>query len=523
MNTSVANLVDISKSPIALCSAAESMLERANWAGQSYSQFNSSQVDKITKAVADAAYERAEHYAQWAVKETGFGVTKDKTLKNQLASRGLLDHYKDQNFVSARFNDRDKIIELPKPAGVIFALIPSTNPVATVYFKVLLALMTRNAVVMSPHPAARECSGDAIAYLAKVAEEAGAPSGIIQVISKPNIPLVDAFMRSEKTAVILATGGNPMVRAAYSSSNPALGVGPGNAPVFVDKSADLNAAAQHIIASKSFDNSVLCTSESVLITLNECQAELSTALEKAGAFLCNQEETDAVRRYLFHQRGFNIEAIGRDATWIAEQAGVKVPPSSKILITPIQRIGPEEKLSKEKLCPVLGMFIASSRQQAISLARQQLRMSGAGHSAALHARDEKVIMAYAQAVEVYRVILNAPCSQGAAGFATNLAPSFTIGTGYFGRSSVGENVGPKHLVHWTRVAYAKESSEIFGNFDNFNTDYNAADLTDEKPVTNIHYSEQNPPSSTPPQTQDSVNESDIRRMIVEEIRNALKR
>lgn len=457
MDPAIRNLIDIGDTEAALRSRAELMLERARWASEVFQRYDRAKTFAIAEAVARVAHAKAGEYAEWAVRETGFGVVEHKKLKNELSSVPLVEHYRDWNFVDPRVDERAGIIEIPRPAGVVFALAPSTNPVATVYFKVLSALMTRNAVVLSPHPAARDCCVDATRTLAAAAEEAGAPEAVIQVVDTPNIPLIDQFMKSEKTDVILATGGTAMVRAAYSSSNPAIGVGPGNAPVYVDASADIAAAAGHIVDSKSFDNSILCTNESVLITVEEIERPLRKALEKAGAHLCDEDQTAALRRYLFHERGFNVEAVGRDATWIAEQAGFKVAPRTRILVTPIRLIGVDERLSREKLCPVLGLYVARSKAQALTQARALLRFSGAGHSAAIHCTDMQTIVDYAAAVEVYRVVVNAPCSQGAAGFATNLAPSFTVGTGFFGRSSVGENIGPQHLVNWTRIAWHRES------------------------------------------------------------------
>lgn len=458
------SLVDISDSPAARTGKADLMLDRARWAATVFDRYDRAATMAIVDAVAEAAHAMAGELATKAVEETGFGVAEHKKLKNELTARPLVEHYRDQDFVNSRIDDARKIVEIPRPAGVIFALTPSTNPVATLNYKILLAMMTRNAIVISPHPAARAVSIEAATALARAAEAAGAPSGAIQILETPSIPLVEAFMTSPKTNVILATGGTPMVRAAYSSSNPAIGVGPGNAPVFVDASADIGAAAQAIVASKSFDNSILCTNESVLITVPEVENQLRMALKSAGAYLCTDEETAALRRFLFHPRGFNVEAIGRDATWIAQECNIRVPANTRILVTPITQIGVEERLSKEKLCPVLALHVAKTRTQALSQARAVLRLTGAGHSAAIHARDEAVIMDYAALVEAYRVVVNAPCSQGAAGFATNLAPTFTIGTGFFGRSSIGENVGPQHLVHWTRIAYNADRKVPFGNF-----------------------------------------------------------
>ena len=453
MDARIRNLVDISETPIAMRTRADLVLERAGWAAQVFQRYDRATTQAIADAAARAAHARAREYAEWVVRETGFGVVEHKVQKNELSSIPFVDYYRDWNFVDPRVDSDTGLIEIPRPAGVVFALVPSTNPIATVYFKVLSALLTRNAIVISPHPAAHESCVDAARTLADAALGAGAPEGAVQVLDEVSLPLVNEFMRSDKTDVILATGGTPMVRAAYASSNPAIGVGPGNAPVYVDASADLRAAAAHIVDSKSFDNSVLCTNESVLITVEGVAKPLERELSRAGAHICDAEQSAALRRYLFHERGFNVEALGRDAAWIASQAGFKVPAKARILVTPISMIGVGEDLSREKLCPVLGFFVARSHSQALMQARALLRFAGAGHSAAVHSGDEQAVVDYAAAVEVYRVVVNAPCSQGAAGFGTGLAPTFTVGTGFFGRSSVGENVGPQHLVNWTRIAW----------------------------------------------------------------------
>ncbi len=523
MDETIRDIVYGSSSPTTLRARAEMVLERARWASQVFQRYDRDKTQAIAEAAARAAHAKAAEYGEWAVRETGFGVARHKAQKNQLSSLPLIEHYRNHDFVNPHYDEATGLVEIPKPAGVIFALVPSTNPIATIYFKVLSALMTRNAIVISPHPAARTCSIDAVHTLAKAAEAAGAPEATIQVIEEVSLPLIEEFMKSDQTDVILATGGTPMVRAAYSSSNPAIGVGPGNAPVLVDASADLKAAAGHVVDSKTFDNSILCTNESVLITLESVSAQLSRHLSQAGAHMCSAEETDLLRRYLFHERGFNVEALGRDANWIAEQAGFKVSKSSKVLVTPIKLIGVGEPLSREKLCPVLGYYVATSIEQALMQARGLLRLTGAGHSAAIHSTDNQTIMDYAAAVEAYRVVVNAPCSQGAAGFATRLAPTFTIGTGFFGRSSVGENVGPNHLVNWTRIAWNKDQ-------DSGGAALAAARLhhpgplpaapADGVPGQSRPRSPAAPPSAAG-LTKDDLREQ-IRAIIAEELRQALK-
>ncbi|MCB2093850.1 MAG: aldehyde dehydrogenase family protein [Rhodobacteraceae bacterium] len=445
-------------------SSANMKVGRAGWAVRYYSTFTRDAVLGIAEAVARAGHEKAGFYADWAVRETGFGVAEHKKLKNELSALPLLDYYRDLDLVTPRIDAGRKIVDLPKPAGVIFALTPATNPIATLYYKTMLAILSRNAMVISPHPAARECSLDAARHLAAAAEKAGAPAGLIQCIEEPSVPLVQELMRSDKIAVIMATGGTPMVRAAYSSSNPAIGVGPGNAVAYVDPSANVDRAARRIVESKSFDNSVLCTNESIVLTLDCSHGNLERALRTAGGHICNEADTGRLRDYLFPASGFNVAAIGKSACWIAEKAGLRVSPGTKVLVPVIRAPGQDDVLFREKLCPVLPLTSAVDFEQALTFAKQTMRR-GAGHSAAFHGEDSARILRFSQELPVYRVVVNAPCSQGAAGFATHLPPSFMIGTGFKGRSSIGENVGPQHLVHWTSIAYNSDASVPFGSFD----------------------------------------------------------
>ncbi|MET8249422.1 aldehyde dehydrogenase family protein [Streptomyces sp. NPDC005202] len=443
---------------------ARMMLQRARWAASAFAGYDRERVLRIASAVTEAASARAAHYAEWAVRETGFGVVEHKRLKNELCSRGIFEHYRDEDLVSARLDPERKIVEIPRPAGVIFALTPSTNPVSTVYFKVILALLTRNAIVISPHPMARECCTDAARWLADAAERAGAPDGAVQVVEQPSIPLIEALMADERTNVILATGGTAVVRAAYRSGNPALGVGPGNGPVLVDATADPAKAAQRIVDSKSFDNSVLCTNESVLIAETGVADPLLEQMRRQGAHLCTPEERDRLRNYLFPEGHFRVAAVGKDAAWIARECGITVPTGTRVLLAPFDLAVPEEPLAHEKLCPVLGLVQVPDAKRGIDVSRAVLRITGAGHSAAIHSNDPATIMAFAAAVNVLRVSVNAGSSTGSAGFDTNLAPSMTIGTGYLGRSSVGENLRPHHLVDVMRVAYNSDPAEPFGDF-----------------------------------------------------------
>jgi len=443
---------------------ARQMLARAHWAAGAFAGYDRDTVLRIAEAVATAAHAESARYADWAVKETGFGVVEHKIIKNQACSLGLLQRYRDEDLVSPRIDPDAKIVSIPRPAGVILALTPSTNPVCSVYFKVILALLTRNAIVVSPHPMARACCADAARLLAEVAESAGAPSGTIQVVEHPTVALVETLMSDPVTDVIVATGGTAMVRAAYRSGNPALGVGPGNVPVLVDQTADVAVAARQITDSKAFDNSVLCTNESVLVVVDIVRVRLLREMQRHGAVVLDDAGRDRLRAYLFPDGLLNGDAIGKDAGWIADQAGIRVPPRTRLLLAPAELVVPEEPFCREKLSPVLGVVSVPTAERGIEAARAVVRIGGAGHSAAIHSQDPEIITRYGVRVPVLRVAVNAGNSTGSAGIDTNLALSMTLGTGFAGRSSIGENLEPRHLVNWVRVAFNSDSGVPFADF-----------------------------------------------------------
>jgi acetaldehyde dehydrogenase / alcohol dehydrogenase len=443
---------------------ARQMLARAHWAAGAFASFDRDTVLGIAEAVARAAHAESARYADWAVKETGFGVVEHKVIKNEACSLGLFERYRNEDFVSPRIDQAGKILSIPRPAGVILALTPSTNPVCSVFFKVILAMLTRNAIVVSPHPMARACCTDAARLLAEVAESSGAPDGIIQVVERPTVPLVETLMADPVTDVIVATGGTAMVRAAYRSGNPALGVGPGNVPVLVDGTADVAGAAKLITASKAFDNSVLCTNESVLIVVDSVRERLLSEMRRQGAVLLDEAGRDRLRAYLYPDGLLNGDAIGKDAAWIADQAGIRVPPRTKLLLAPFELVVPEEPFCREKLSPVLGVVTVPTAERGIEAARAVVRIGGAGHSAAIHSADPQVIARYGVRVPVLRVAVNAGNSTGSAGLDTNLALSMTLGTGFAGRSSIGENLEPRHLINWTRIAFNADPAVPFADF-----------------------------------------------------------
>ncbi len=491
----------------------QQLFDVAHRAAAAYSVYGRSRVEKIVQAVAEAAAEKAEFYAEWAVRETGFGDVPSKTQKNQV---GLLCAQQDlAPFIDPQIDAEKKIVSYPKPAGVIVALIPSTNPVATVYYKVIIALMTRNAVILCPHPGAKECSVHAADLMEEIAVKAGAPAGLIQSVRQPSVPLVNQLMQSDRTNLILATGGPAMVRAAYSSSNPAIGVGPGNVACYVHESADLAKTAERIVFSASFDNSLPCTTESVVIADRAIADSLVMGMIKQGAYQI--EKTDEVRRvreFLFPEGHMNPKAIGKSAEWIAEHSGVAVPVGTKLLGIEIFTIGEEEPISKEKMFPLVGFFKNDGGVQgAIRAAQAMLAMHGKGHSALIHTNNPEVAARYGAGLPVCRIPVNTPGVTGSSGVETNLITGAVIGTGFFGRSSIDENVGPKHLIQWTRLAYNNDPAEVMGDIDGA-----IASLISE--------AEQKRPETAPDLANLQLNRDDLKLMIKElladELRQILK-
>lgn len=448
-----------------IAQTVENLFDIAHSAATAFQMFRGDQVEAIVKAVAEAAQEKAEFYAEWAVKETGYGNVADKHQKNLLNSIGLLDVLKVSDYVEPQVDYGKKVISFPKPAGVVVALVPCTNPVTTIYYKSIISLMTRNAVILCPHPAAKECCVHAADLMAEVAERAGAPKGAIQVLREPSIPLVNQLLQSDRTDVILATGGPAMVRAAYSSGNPALGVGPGNVACYVDKTADVGTAGGQIVFSNSFDNSLPCTCESVVVADRGISESLKAAMTAAGAYFVAGEEEKQLRAFLFPEGVASVAALGKSAEWMAEQAGFSVPAGTKSLVIEISEIGLQEPVSKEKMFPVLGFITVDGAEQGINAARAMLDLMGKGHSAVIHANNPEVVARYGAALPVCRIAANTPGVVGSAGMTTNLTQGSVIGTGFFGRSSVDENVGPRQLVQWTRVAYDKEPTVVMGDMD----------------------------------------------------------
>jgi len=488
---------------------ARMMLARARWASGAFARYDTGRTRRVVDAVAEVAYQNAERFAIAAVEETGMGVAEHKQRKNEACSRGIVERYAVEDYVEPRIDAAAKIVSVPKPAGVVLALTPSTNPISTVNFKVLLALMTRNAVVVSPHPLARRTSVEAVRALSAAAVAAGAPDGCLQIVEEPTIPLIEALMGDPRVDVIVATGGTAVVRAAYRSGNPSLGVGPGNVPALVDASADVAKAAACLADSKAFDNSILCTNESVAIVEERVADALSRELERRGAHVVGEDDAQRIRGALYPDGRINTVLAGKDAAALAAASGIKVPAGTRVLVAPFPLVVPEEPLALEKLFPLLGLVRVPDAARGIDAARALLRIGGGGHSAVIHSRDPRTILAYGTALGVLRIAVNAPGSTGSAGLDTNLAPSMTIGTGFFGRSSLTENLEPRHLTQWTRLAYDSDAAEPFGDFAGL-------DPWSARP-------EPVPVAAPAPSEAGAVTRDELRRMILDELRELVER
>lgn len=435
-------------------------------AAEQFSKYTLTQVEAIVHAVANAAADKAEYYARWAVRETGYGSVDAKTAKNIATSTGLVENYNLADYVSPKIDQVKKMIAIPKPAGVVIAPMPCTNPIMTVNFKVIANLIARNSVILCPHPAAKECCVDAADFLAEVAEQAGAPKGCIQILRVPSIEMVGQMMRSPRTSLIMATGGPDLVHAAYSSGNPAVGVGPANVPCYVHESADIKRAGSSAVIGNSFDNSLPCTCESVVIADRSISEALKGVIADNGGWFAEGESNEKLREFLFPNGVSNPAALGKSPQWIGYQAGVNVPDNALSIVFEIDHIGMDEPVSKEKMFPVLGFYrIDGGAAEGIASALDMLDLMGKGHSAVIHCEDPKVVADYSMALPVCRLAVNTPGMTGSAGMTTNLCPTGAVGTGFWGGSSTDENIGPQHLVQYTYVAYDSDESVVMGSIE----------------------------------------------------------
>ncbi|MCL1840515.1 MAG: acetaldehyde dehydrogenase (acetylating) [Propionibacteriaceae bacterium] len=430
------------------------LVRAAKAAQQRLATFSQEEVDRICAAMAKAGFEHAEQLARMAVDETTFGRVEDKTLKNQFASQAVWDAYKDVKTVGIIAERPEAgITEVGVPMGVIAGVVPSTNPTSTAIFKSIIAVKSGNAIVLSPHPGAKACTLAATRVVAEAGQAAGLPAGAIACIEHPTMEATQALMSSPDIALILATGGPGMVKAAYSSGNPAIGVGPGNGPSFIERSADIPTAVRRIIDSKTFDNGTICASEQSVVTEDIIKRDVIEQFTLQGGYFLSPQEKDAVGALLMRANGsMNPAIVGQTAVRIAEMAGISVPAGTRVLLGPETEVGHQFPYSREKLCPVLGFFSAPDWHSACELCIKILMNEGAGHSMSIHSRDEDVIREFALRKPVSRLLVNTPASLGGVGATTGLQPSLTLGCGAVGGNSSSDNIGPLNLINIRRLA-----------------------------------------------------------------------
>lgn len=437
------------------------LIAAAKAAQKAYARFEPARMKTIAAAVAKAGEENAERLAKLANEETGYGRWQDKVLKNLLGSRICYEYCKDMNLVGL-IGERpeDGILEIGVPMGVVAAIIPSTNPTSTVLYKSIISLISGNGIVISPHPGAKKCILAAFEVVREAAEAAGAPKGLVGCISEPTIEASQTLMKHRDIGVILATGGEAMVRAAYSSGNPAIGVGPGNGPAYIERTADIPLAVKHIIDSKTFDNGTICASEQSIVTERCIERRVMEELQRQGAFFLDEEASERVGRFLLRANGtMNPQIVGKAAVRIAELAGVSAPPDTKVLVSRQTEVGKRNPYSREKLCPVLGFYVEDDWEHACERCIAILENEGAGHTMTIHSENDAVIRAFALQKPVGRLLVNTPGALGGVGATTNLAPAMTLGCGAVGSSSTSDNITPRNLINIRRVAYGMRELE----------------------------------------------------------------
>jgi acetaldehyde dehydrogenase/alcohol dehydrogenase len=440
----------------------EVLIAKVKDAQQEYARFSQEQVDHVFKQAALAANAARIPLAKMAVAETGMGVIEDKVIKNHFASEYIYNNYKNEKTCGVIEEDKTfGMQKIAEPIGLLAGIVPTTNPTSTAVFKALLALKTRNGIIFSPHPRAKECTIEAARVVLKAAIDAGAPADIIGWIDQPTVALSQALMQHKNINLILATGGPGMVRAAYSSGNPSLGVGAGNTPAVIDATAHLKMAVSSILLSKTFDNGMICASEQSVVVEDSVYDTVREEFAARGAYLLNSEELDKVRRIILKDGHLNAEIVGQPVSRLAELAGFELPDSVRVLIGEVDTIGLDEPFAFEKLSPILAMYRASDFDNAVEKARDLINFGGRGHTAVLYTasgnRDH--ILKFENTVETARVLINTPSSQGAIGdlFNFRLDPSLTLGCGSWGGNSVSENVGVHHLLNIKTVTERREN------------------------------------------------------------------
>ncbi|MEK4484200.1 aldehyde dehydrogenase family protein [Psychrobacillus sp. FSL H8-0484] len=430
-------------------------VQAAKAAQKVYMNFTQEQVDQVVKAVANAAFAESARLAQMAVEETGMGVAEHKKIKNEVGSRDVYESIKNVKTVGIVGEDKvNKVVEIAAPFGVVAGIIPTTNPTSTAFFKTLISLKTRNAIVVSPHPYAVNCTQEALKVCEEAAVTAGAPRGLVQCLTMASMEATQQLMKHPDINLILATGGGALVKAAYSSGKPAYGVGPGNVPVYIERTAKIDKAVENIVNSKSFDYGTICATEQAIVVDRNVAELVTRALKKNGAYILSDTEKLAMEKVISPIPGkVNPKIVGKSPQTIANLAGISLPEGTRIIVGMETKIGKDVPFSLEKLSPVFAMYIASDVNHAKELCLSLLQLGGMGHSLSLHTETDAVAREFAIEMPVSRIMVNTMSSVGAVGGTTGLIPSLTLGCGTFGGNITSDNVTAKHLLNIKRMAY----------------------------------------------------------------------
>ncbi|HIZ93878.1 MAG TPA: acetaldehyde dehydrogenase (acetylating) [Candidatus Flavonifractor avicola] len=437
------------------------LMKKAVAAQKEFQSWDQGRVNALVKAIADACIAKAEPLAKMANEETGFGIWQDKVIKNLLGSKITYEYIKDMKTVGVIREDREKkLLEIAVPVGVVAALIPSTNPTSTTMYKTLISVKAGNAIVVSPHPNAKKCILETVRIIQEAAKAAGAPDGLIQCIETTTMQATDTLMKHPDTGIILATGGSAMVKAAYSSGNPALGVGPGNGPSFIERSADIAMAVKHIMDSKTFDNGTICASEQSIVTERCIKDQVVAEVKKQGGYFLDEEQSKKLEKMIMRANNtMNPAIVGKSVQVIAKMAGITVPEGTRVLVSEQTEVGPNHPYSREKLCPILAFFVEDTWEKCCEKSIAILQNEGAGHTMTIHSNNEDIIREFALKKPVSRLLVNTPGALGGVGATTNLAPALTLGCGAVGGSATSDNVSPLNLINIRRVAWGARELE----------------------------------------------------------------
>ena len=432
---------------------ARDAVEAASFAFRSVEQFSQSKIDEICEAMARVALAESARLGKMAQEETGFGKAEDKREKNRFAAEDVWNYFRGLKTVGV-VKETDSIVEIASPRGVVAAIIPSTNPTSTAIFKIIIAIKSRNTVVLSPHPSAAGCIAETSRVMRDEAVKLGLPGDAIICLTTSTIEGTEALMKHKKTAVILATGGTGLVRAAYSSGKPAFGVGPGNVPAFIERSANIQKAVADILTSTCFDNGTICASEQSVVVDSPVADQVREQFRLQGGHFLNSTDADAVAKILLTpQRTLNPGIVGKSAVFIADLAGIAIPEGTRCLLADCGGVGRDYPWSIEKLSPTLAFFIADGVENGANRCQEILQFGGMGHTAGMHTQDRTAAIRYGEQMPAARIIINSPTTHGAIGFSTDLPPSMTLGCGSWGGNVTSDNISPHHLMDIKRVAF----------------------------------------------------------------------